>query len=129
MTIKQQAQELLSSGAPLPDSDREFLEFVAGSDFTERPGVLHKNPDGTYAPMNTKREPVLADSANGRVSVKPGYAFRDDADSFVLRSGRVLSNATATATDFSRLKVEAPLVFRERVIRGWYETTHPYWVP
>lgn len=127
-TIKQQAQEILSGDSVISETDRKFLEFVAGADFADRAGVLHVNPDGTYAPMNIERDPVDAESSSGPVQVKPGYKFREDDISIEIDDVGRIANGSMTHKQMLLLKKRMPNAFRNFVVRQWYETNDPYWV-
>lgn len=125
-TVAEQAREVLASGAEISPQDRQFLEFVSGAEFAEKTnGELHQNPDGTYAPMNESRL-IEAESLDGPVEIKAGYAFKDGVGSVKVRNLEV-DNSNVRAADMAHLKKSNPVFFRENVVRGWYPLDHPYW--
>lgn len=130
-TVGQQAEFILQApeGENLSERDRQFLNQVA-RDMQEVVGVLHRNPDGTYAPINDPEGgDRKVDSSAGERTASPGYRFKDDATEFAFSTEPGVKHTNANLTDeIAKLIMKRdPRWARQNMMRGWYEKDDKYW--
>ena len=130
-TVGQQAEFLLQApeGEKLSERDREFLAQVA-RDMQEVEGVLHRNPDGSYAPLNDPDgSDRKVDSSDGERVVSAGYRFKDDSTEYAFTTEPELKYTNANLTDeiVKLIMKRDPRWARQNVMRGWYEKDDKYW--
>lgn len=130
-TVGQQAEFILQApeGDALSDRDKAYLQQVA-RDMQEVVGILHRNPDGTYAPINDPNGgDRKVDSSNGQITAKPGYRLKDDSTEFAFSTEPDVKYTNANLTHEAALRImkRDPRWSRQNMVRGWYQEEDSYW--
>jgi len=130
-TVGQQAEYLLQApeAENLSERDKAFLQQVA-RDMQETVGVLHRNPQGTYAPINDPQGgDRIVDSSKGEIKVSPGYRFRADDQEYAFATDPEVkyTNANLTHQVAQEILKRDKVWARQNIVRGFYEADDNYW--